>query len=221
MGVSQKTIIECILLLRKATKDMVPTLTSSLVKEFGRDPFVILISCLLSLRARDVMTYPVSQKLFARARTPEGLLAISLSQLEQLLYPLGFYRKKAQVIRSVSKELIERFKGKVPHTEEELLSIKGVGRKTAQLVLGSAFTMPTICVDTHVHRIANRLGWVKTTRPEETERELKRLVPEEYWIDLNTYLVQWGQNICVPLSPKCSQCVLSPVCPKVGVLKRR
>lgn len=212
------TIIE---LLSRATKDMQPTLTSSLVEEFGRDPFVILISCLLSLRARDTATYPVSRKLFALVRTPEELLNMPLIELEGLLFSLGFYRKKAQTVRSVCKELIERFDGKVPTTEKELLSIKGVGRKTAQLILGTAFSIPTICVDTHVHRIANRLGLIQTTHPEETERELKRLIPQKYWLEINTYLVMWGQNICAPLSPKCSQCVLSPLCPKIGVGKRR
>lgn len=216
-----KNILTCIQLLKEATKGMPPTLTAALVEEYGRDPFIILISCLLSLRARDVMTYPVSQKLFARARTPEELLKIPIPELEELLYPLGFYRKKAYTVRSVAKELITRFSGQVPHSEDALLSLSGVGRKTAQLVLGHAFQVPTICVDTHVHRIANRLGWITTSTPEETEQELKRIIPQEYWMDINRYLVLWGQNICVPLSPKCSQCILSPLCPKVGVGKRR
>ena len=117
--------------------------------------------------------------------------------------------------------MITRFKSNVPATEKELLSIKGVGRKTANLVLGRAFEIPAICVDTHVHRVANRLGWIKTTNPDVTERELKRLVPKQYWIELNNYLVLWGQNVCVPRSPWCSKCVLSPLCPKKGVTKRR
>lgn len=217
----QAKILTILELLSKTTKDMQPTLTTSLVQEFGRDPFIILISCLLSLRARDTATYPVSRKLFAKVRTPQELLSIPIAELEGLFYTLGFYRKKAQTVRSVCKELIERFQGKVPPHEEELLSIKGVGRKTAQLVLGSAFNIPTICIDTHVHRIANRLGWVQTTHPDETERELKRLIPQKYWLEINTYLVLWGQNICAPISPKCSQCVLSPLCPKIGVGKRR
>ncbi len=221
MSQLQKKIVQCLDLLREATKGMTPTLTQSLIKKYGRDPFIILISCLLSLRARDTMTLPVSLILFERARTPEELLKIPLNELEELLYPLGFYHKKAQVIRSASLELLTRFKGKVPHTEEELLSIKGVGHKTANLILGSAFEIPAICVDTHVHRLANRLGWVQTTHPDDTERELKRLVPQEYWIELNTCLVLWGQNVCVPLSPKCSQCVLNPLCPKVGVTRSR
>lgn len=221
MTPQQKKILYCLDLLRDATKDMTPTLTQSLIKKYGRDPFIILISCLLSLRARDTMTLPVSLKLFERVRTPEELLAIPVHELEELLYPLGFYHKKAQAIRSASQEILSRFKGKVPHTKEELLSIKGIGHKTANLILGSAFEIPAICVDTHVHRLANRLGWIQTTTPDQTEQELKRLVPQEYWIELNTSLVLWGQNICVPLSPKCSQCVLSPLCPKVGVTRRR
>jgi endonuclease-3 len=207
--------------MREATKGMPPTLTTALVAEYGHDPFVILISCLLSLRAKDTATYPISKKLFQRVRTPQELLLVPIGELEGMFFSLGFYRKKAQVVRSVCKELIERFKGHVPSSEEELLSIKGVGRKTAQLVRGMAFNIPSICVDTHVHRIANRLGWIQTTHPDETESELKRLVPRQYWIELNTLLVLWGQNVCVPISPKCSQCVLSPLCPKIGVDKRR
>ena len=217
----QKRILKSIELLREATKGMTPTLTTSLIDTYGRDPFIIFISCLLSLRAKDTVTLPVSLELFKKARTPEELLKIPLDELEKLLYPLGFYRKKAETIRSASKDLITRFNGKVPNTEKELLSIKGVGRKTANLVLGCAFQIPAICVDTHVHRVANRLGWIKTTNPDDTEKELKRLVPKEHWIELNNYLVLWGQNICVPISPKCSQCVLSPLCPKVGVTKSR
>ena len=216
----QQRILRCLDILREATKDMPPTLTTALIQDYGRDPFIIFISCLLSLRARDTVTYPVSRKLFARARTPQELLDIPLSELEELLYPLGFYRKKAQTIRSASHELIKRFKGKVPDTEEELLSIKGVGRKTANLVLGFAFEIPAICVDTHVHRLANRLGWVQTTNPDDTERELKKLVPKKYWIELNTYLVLWGQNVCLP-RPKCSQCVVCRLCQKNGDTNNR
>ena len=217
----QKRIIKCIELIKEATAGLRPTLTASLIKDFGRDPYIILISCLLSLRARDTMTYPVSKALFARAKTPQELLQIDQKELEELFYPLGFYRVKAQRVKEVSQELIKRFGGNVPQTEEELLTIKGIGRKTANLVLGAAFEKPAICVDTHVHRLANRLGWVETKTPAQTEVALKHVVPKEYWLQVNNYLVLWGQNICVPISPLCSRCVLNPLCPKVGVAKRR
>ena len=214
-------ILACLALLETATKTMKKPMVTVLAQEYGRDPFLILISCLLSLRAKDTVTYPISKELFALARTPQALVMLDIQKLEKLLYPLGFYRKKAKLIVAVSEELLERFHGKVPATEQELLTIKGVGRKTANLVLGEGFGIPAICVDTHVHRVANRLGWVQTTKPDQTERELQRLVPKEYWISLNHYLVMWGQNICVPVSPFCSRCVLNPLCPKRGVTKSR
>jgi endonuclease III len=214
-------IQKIISLLKEATKTMQPPLSTLLVQEYGRDPFIILFSCLLSLRARDVVTYGVCKKLFARARNPHEILAIPLAELEELLYPLGFYRKKAQVLREVARTLIDTFSGKVPGTQEELLSLKGVGRKTANLVLGEAFLIPAICVDTHVHRVANRLGIIDTKTPEETEYELMRIIPKKDWIELNRYLVTWGQNICVPQSPWCSKCVLLPYCDQKGVIKMR
>lgn len=217
----QRRILKSLELLKEATKELPPPLTTLLIKDYGRDPFIIFISCLLSLRAKDVVTYPVSRKLFKRASTPLELLEVPVQELEKLFYSLGFYRKKARLVKEVSKELIERFDGQVPSTLKELLSIKGVGRKTANLVLGEAFLIPALCVDTHVHRVANRLGWVTTTNPLKTEYELKRLVPKDYWISLNRYLVTWGQNICVPISPKCSQCILTTLCPKIGVTQKR
>lgn len=217
----KERIIKILGLLKEATKHYPPPMSVMIRQIYGRDPFLILISCLLSLRARDPVTFKVSQELFARARTPQELLAIPLHELEVLFYPLGFYRRKARIVHEVTIEIIDRFNSKVPSTEEQLLSLKGVGRKTANLVLGEAFGIPALCVDTHVHRLSNRLGWVSTKNPDHTEQELKKLVPKEYWINLNHYLVVWGQNICVPLSPLCSQCVLNPLCPKVGVTKRR
>lgn len=208
-------------LLRKATTQMTPPMSSSIIELYGKDPFLILISCLLSLRARDVITLPVSKQLFSLARTPEELSALPLEKLETIFYPLGFYRKKARLVKEVSVDLLKRFNGKVPATMEELLSIKGVGRKTANLVLGYAFDVPSICVDTHVHRVSNRLGIVATRTTEQTEYALQKIVPQQYWTELNTLLVVWGQNICVPLSPFCSKCVLNPLCPKIGVTKRR
>jgi endonuclease III len=217
----RERIVLILKLLKEATKEMQKPMVTLIAEEYGRDPFLILISCLLSLRAKDVVTYGISRKLFARARTPQELVKLDRAELEELFYPLGFYRKKAALVIDVAHELLNRFDGKVPQGEDELLSIKGVGRKTANLVLGEAFGIPAICVDTHVHRVANRLGWVQTTDPAATEQELRRVVPQEYWIVLNQYLVMWGQNICVPLSPWCSKCVLRPHCPQVGVTRKR
>lgn len=200
---------------------MTPPMSFSLKQEFGDDPFIILISCLLSLRARDVVTIEVCRTLFADARTPEAILKIPLPTLENLFYKLGFYRKKADRIHAVCRDLLERFDGKVPATESQLLSIKGVGHKTAALVLGEGFGIPALCVDTHVHKIANRLGLVATKTPVQTEQALKLVVPKKDWIDLNRLFVMWGQNVCVPLSPWCSGCPLSPICPRNGVTRSR
>jgi len=174
---------------------MVQPMSFFIAKKYHNDPFLILVSCLLSLRARDTMTLPVSEKLFLRARTPDQLLKIPIHELEKIVHPLGFYRQKARTLHSVSKELITRFNGKVPHTEEDLLSLKGVGRKTANLVLGVAFGIPAICVDTHVHRLSNALGLVRTKTPDQTEVALKKIIPEKDWIEFNKLLVVWGQQV--------------------------
>lgn len=213
--------IKIIKILRIATKDMLQPASSSIVQKYGRDPYLVLISCLLSLRTKDTTSLPASIRLFEHARTPEQMLALPITQIEKLIYPCGFYHRKALLLHSVSQQLLDQFGGKVPHNEEELLTLKGVGRKTANLVLGVAFNIPAICVDTHVHRVSNRLGLVKTKTTEETERELKQLLPEEYWIEYNHLMVMWGQNICVPISPFCSKCAVVNVCPQVGVIKHR
>lgn len=214
-------VIKILTLLEEATKGMPETMSALISKEYNKDPFLILISCLLSLRALDKVTYPIARQLFKVARTPQEIIPFPLHELEELLHPIGFYRRKAHIIKEVSKELIERFDGKVPHTEEELLSIKGVGLKTAALVLSEAFGIPAICVDTHVHRVCNRLDIVETKNPEQTQRALKEIVPQEWWIKVNRLFVMWGQNICVPLSPFCTKCILSPWCPRRGVKKFR
>ncbi len=190
-------------------------------KEYGKDPFLMLISCLLSLRAKDTASLPASQALFKRARTPQELLALPLRQIEQTIYSVGFYRSKAKRLKTVSQELIDRFKGKVPDTYQELISIKGVGPKTAHLVLGEAFDKQELYVDIHVHRISNRLGLVKTKKPEETQIELERIIPREYWNDYCRLIVTWGQNICGPISPFCSECPLYKECKRVGVTRSR
>ena len=181
--------------IRKITRDMPCTMMSTIIEAYGKDPFLILISCILSLRSRDAKTLSVCIDLFAKATTPEELLALSSSQLESILYPIGFYKQKTQTLRHVSAELINRFNEKVPTTEEGLLSIKGVGRKTSALVLSSAFDIPAICVDVHVHRIANLLGIVHTKAPHQTEIELMRLLPKKYWHECNSLFVKFGQNV--------------------------
>ncbi len=212
---------EIITILRKETKNFVPPAINQIVSEFGHDPFLILISCLLSLRTRDATSVVVSRQLFARAKTPEKILAIPIHELEKIFHSIGFFRAKTRIVRSVCQELIERFDGRVPQTEQELLSIKGVGQKTANALLGYAFNVPAICVDTHVHQLANRLGWVNTKTADKTEEALKKIIPKQYWIELNYLLVTWGQNICTPVSPFCSRCAIAHLCPKIGVTKAR
>lgn len=186
-----------------------------------KDPFLILISCILSLRTKDKTTTEASSRLFKVASTPLSMVKLYARKIQKLIYPVGFYRNKSRTILEVSKKLISDFGGKVPRRLEELLSLKGVGRKTANLVLGLGFKIPAICVDTHVHRISNRLGWVKTKAPEETEKALENIFPRRCWIDLNTTLVTFGQNICVPLSPFCSKCAVNKSCLRVGVVRGR
>jgi len=188
------TIENLISALRLKTAKLLPPMSRALTEEFGHDPFVILISCLLSLRARDTVTHPISLKLFTMARTPQELLAIPVADLEKLLYPLGFFRRKTQILRHVCQELIDRFSSKVPSKEPELRSLPGVGLKTANLVRAEAFGIPAICVDTHVHRLANYLGLVHTTTPEATEAALRKIIPIHHWIDINKLLVMCGQN---------------------------
>ena len=208
-------------MLRQATLKMEQPAVSHVVSRYGRDPFLILISCLLSLRAKDTVSLPIALKLFERAKTPEDIIKIPRSELEKLFYTIGFYRQKAKTVLEVCQELIDSFQGQVPNTLQALLSLKGVGIKTANLVLGQGFGIPAICVDIHVHRISNRLGLVETKTAEETEAALREILPQEYWIEFNYLLVMWGQNICVPVSPFCSRCVLNNICPKKGVTRRR
>jgi len=187
----------------------------------NNDPFQVLISCILSLRTKDKTTIEASNRLFKVADSPKNMVKLSKLRLQGIIYPVGFYRNKAKVILGISKIILEDFASKVPGNLEDLLKLKGVGRKTANLVLGLGFNIPAICVDTHVHRISNRLGWVRTKLPEQTEEALKTIIPKRYWIDLNTILVTFGQNICVPISPICSRCSVNKFCKRVGVIKSR
>jgi len=191
------------------------------VRERSRDPFKILIACLLSLRTKDETTGPASERLFALADTPEAMLRLRPRQIERAIFPVGFYRTKARVILGVCRDLIDRYGGKVPDTIDDLLTLNGVGRKTANLVVTQGFGKPGICVDTHVHRICNRLGFVTTKTPDHTETALREKLPRRWWIPINDLLVVFGQQHCTPLSPKCSTCPVARECARVGITKSR
>jgi endonuclease-3 len=191
------------------------------VAEESRDPFKVLISCLLSLRTQDNVTDQASHRLFREAQTPEAMLKLKKSQIEKLIYPVCFYRTKALRIHEICDALIHRYHGKVPSGMEDLLSLNGVGRKTANLVITLGFDQDGICVDTHVHRISNRLGYLKTKMPDETESKLRKILPLAYWKIYNDLLVPFGQNLCRPLSPFCSRCPIEQYCDKVGVRQHR
>jgi endonuclease-3 len=193
----------------------------SLLAEKHRDPFEILISTLLSLRTKDEVTAAARERLFALASTPEAMLRLSEETIRKAIYPVGFYRKKAETILEVCRDLIDRFHARVPETLDELLTIKGVGRKTANLVVSLGFGGAGLCVDTHVHRICNRLGYVRTKTPEETEFALRKKLPPKYWLRFNTLLVAFGRNTCRPISPFCSSCPIAVYCDRVGVTKSR
>ena len=193
----------------------------TIVATRDRDPFKVLVSCILSLRTRDQTTAEASARLFGLADTPERIARLGLPRIEEAIYPVGFYRVKAQQILDISRELSERHSGRVPDELEELLRFKGVGRKTANLVLTLGYGKPGICVDIHVHRICNRWGYVTTRNPEQTEAALRQKLPPEYWIVINDLLVTFGQNQRPPVSPRCSSCPLYRLCDRVGVLKHR
>jgi endonuclease III len=189
--------------------------------ENSRTPFRILIATILSLRTKDTLTVTITPRLFAAADTPEAMLSLSEEQIAELIYPVGFYRTKARSIREVCAILLERHGGEVPADMDALLALPGVGRKTANLVLAMGFGQPAICVDTHVHRITNRWGYLQTRTPEETEMALRAKLPERHWIAINGLLVTLGQNICHPTSPRCSVCPVAAYCARVGVTRSR
>jgi endonuclease-3 len=186
-----------------------------------RDPFQVLISCILSLRTQDKTTAAASRRLFQIARTPGSLSKIPVGKIEKAIYPVGFYRVKAERIKEMSKEIAAKYGGRVPDTIEELLRLKGVGRKTANLVVTVGYKREGICVDTHVHRITNRWGLIATKNPTQTEFALREVLPKRYWKPLNSYLVAFGQGICKPISPLCSRCRVSKTCRKIGVGRSR
>jgi endonuclease-3 len=193
----------------------------TMIADISTDPFRVLISCMLSTRTQDGTTLKASKRLFHIADTPGKILKLKVSELEEIIYPVGFYRNKARYILTACKELIEKYESQVPDEIEALLKLPGVGRKTANLVVTKGYGKPGICVDTHVHRIFNRLGYVNTSNPQQTELNLRKKLPKEFWIEVNDLLVSMGQNICRPISPKCSNCFVESFCDKIGVIKSR
>ena len=192
-----------------------------IIAQCNGSPFKVLVSCIISLRTKDEVTALASARIFARAETSEEMARLSVDEIAGLIYPAGFYRTKADQIALLSRQLVVEYGGIVPDTIDELLAFNGVGRKTAHLVMTLGFGKPGICVDTHVHRICNRLGYVSTKKPDDTETVLRSILPPEYWIEINDLLVAFGQNLCHPVSPRCSVCAVSGVCNRSGVTVSR
>jgi len=207
------------ILRREVPKWQTPIVT--LVAENSESPFQVLISCILSLRTQDTTTAEASRRLFALAETPETMARLSIPKIAKTIFPVGFYRTKAKVIRDLCVKLVKEYRSKVPDEIDELLKFKGVGRKTANLVVTLGYKKPGICVDTHVHRISNRWGYVKTKNPKDTEFALRAKLPKQYWLEYNDLLVTFGQHLCRPISPLCSQCPVRQYCARVGVTVSR
>ncbi len=200
--------------LRHALPDLDEPAVEKIARRSRKNAFRVLIGTLLSARTQDATTHAASTRLFARAASPEAMSRLSVREIERLIYPVSFFRTKARHVKAACDRLMKVYGGKVPDTMEELLTLPGVGRKTANLVLILAHgSRRNICVDTHVHRISNRLGWVRTRTPDETERALYRAIAARWWPDVNLYLVTWGQNVCRPIGPRCAACVLAAKCP--------
>ena len=215
-----RDIHSAIEILRRAVpKWETPIVT--LMAETYQSPFRVLISCILSLRTQDATTAKASHRLFALADSPESMLNLTAKKIEKLIYPVGFYKTKANNILEICRTLIDRYAGQVPDSIDELLKFKGVGRKTANLVVTLGYGKAGICVDTHVHRISNRWGYVKTKTPEKSEFALRAKLPKKYWIEYNDLLVSFGQHLCRPISPLCSQCPVRKHCDQIGVTVRR
>lgn len=211
--VTNKSISRVIQVLKRIT----PQWTVPIVTQYKTDPFATLISCLLSLRTKDQTTQAASERLFRLAETPQAMVRLPIKKIEKAIFPVSFYHTKAKTLRGICRTLIDAFGGKVPDDLDTLLTLKGVGRKTANLVITLAFSKDGICVDTHVHRISNRWGYVKTKTPEQTEMALRGKLPRRYWQIYNDLLVAFGQNLCQPTSPWCSRCPLAALCPRIGV----
>lgn len=207
-------------LLGRAIRGMDPLAVEKISEDSREDPFRVLIATMLSAQTKDAVTHAASTRLFRVARTPKTMAALSVARIQTLIYPVSFYRTKARHVKATCRQVLSQWHGRVPHRMEDLLTLPGVGRKTANLVLIlSHASRDNICVDTHVHRIANRLGWVKTKTPDQTEQALYRTVAHRWWPEVNLYLVTWGQNVCKPVYPRCGACVVSTICPRVGVTK--
>lgn len=200
----------------KALKDAKQPLSDfgKLMEDF-KDPYLVLIACILSLRTNDNTTYPATLRMLKLGKTPKDFASCDVKKLEKAIYPVGFYANKAKQIVELSKELVEKYDSKVPNSIDELCKFNGVGRKTANLTIAKGFNEPAICVDVHVHRIFNRLGYIKTKTPEETEFALREKLPQKYWIDINTLLVTHGRNVCKPIKPLCDKCPISDYCKKI------
>ena len=207
------------ILRRETPKWQTPVVT--LIAEASDSPFKVLISCILSLRTQDSTTAQASRRLFALADSPETMVQLTARKIQHVIFPVGFYRTKAKTILEICRNLNEKYNGRVPDEIDELIKFKGVGRKTANLVVTLGYNKPGICVDTHVHRISNRWGYVKTATPEKTEVALRQKLPKQYWIEYNDLLVSFGQNLCRPISPLCSQCPVAKYCSQIGVTVKR
>jgi endonuclease III len=207
------------ILRRETPRWQTPVVT--LIAEASDSPFKVLISCILSLRTQDSTTAQASRRLFALADSPETMVRLTAKKIEQAIFPVGFYRTKARTILEICRNLIESHSGRVPDEIDELIKFKGVGRKTANLVVTLGYNKPGICVDTHVHRISNRWGYITTATPGKTEAALRQKLPKQYWIEYNDLLVSFGQQLCRPISPLCSQCPVAKYCSQIGVTVKR
>ena len=218
MKPSSKTVDTVMRALGRAIDDLELPAVEKIAENSQDDPFEVLIATLLSAQTRDAVTAAASARLFKVARTPEAMAKLTEKRILKLIFPVSFYRTKAVHVRQTCRILVEQFAGRVPATMKQLLTLPGVGRKTANLVLILSFrSRKNICVDTHVHRISNRLGWVQTRTPEETEQSLYKNTNPRWWPLINLYLVTWGQNICRPIYPRCGACVIKPYCPQIAV----
>ena len=217
----QDQITAALRIMKREVRQWEEPVVGVVARESNRDPFRILVSCLLSLRTKDKTTREASARLFALAHQPAMMLTLPLRKIERAIYPVGFYRTKAKSIHAICRRLLDDYGGRVPDSIEELVTLSGVGRKTANLVVTVGYGKPGICVDIHVHRISNRWGYVRTKTPEETEQALRRKLPASHWITFNDLLVPYGQNLCQPVSPFCSKCKLRDCCDRVGVTQSR
>jgi len=213
-------VLPVLRLLSRARRQWAEPAVEKISEDTREDPFRVLIATMLSAQTKDAVTAAAARRLFAAARGPRAMAALPTARVERLIYPVSFYRVKARHVRETCRQILSRFGGRVPATMDALLTLPGVGRKTANLVLIlSHASRDNICVDTHVHRLANRLGWVRTRTPTETEHALYTVVPRRWWPRVNLYLVTWGQNVCRPVYPRCGACVVSRLCPRVGVTR--